>query len=441
MNAIRFFLLPLFLCVTSSLYARPAIIEIDRIAAVVGNDAITISELQEQSRAAIARLQRQGTPLPPEDVLERQMLERMIIDRAQIQLAREYGMTVEEAELDQTIARIASRNNMSMDRFRSALEEDGISLASFREDIRNDILISRLRDREIDSRIVVSDAEIDNYLTHTRLDQGEFRVAHILFRTPEAASPDQLQRLGERAEQIRQRAIAGGNFAELVASYSDAPDALQGGDLGWRTLDDLPDIFADAVAGMRVNEISPLLQSANGFHILKLFERRGSSGQDDDDDDDDNNDDVGGVRQTHARHILIRTDEVVSEAEARRRLNDLRERISHGESFAELARLHSQDGSAFSGGDLGWINPGDTVPEFERVMDQLAEGEVSEVTQTPFGFHLIRVEARRLEDMRQERRRLAARHSIRERKLDEAYQDWLRQLRDRIYVEYRLEDE
>lgn len=432
----RFFLLSLFLCVSQFLHARPQVIEVDRIAAVVGNEAITLSELKEQSRAVIVRLQRQGTPLPPNDVLEQQMLERMIMDRAQTQLAREYGISVDEAQLEQAIARIAANNRMTLTEFKAMLTKDGVSFASFREDIRNNMVISRLRDREIDSRIVVSDAEIDNYLTHAGSRHEEFRVAHILLRAPEAASPEQLQKLKEKAEQVRQKAVKGENFAELAAAYSDAPDALQGGDLGWRTLGDLPNAFAESLANMKVNSISPLLQSSNGFHILKLFERRGSAEPHETGDDGQ-----GGVRQTHARHILIRTDEIVSEAEARRRLNDLRERLTHGEDFGELARLYSQDGSAVSGGDLGWVNPGDTVPEFERVMNALKEGEVSEVTQTPFGFHLIRVEARRLEDMRQEKRRLVARQAIRERKLDEAYQDWLRQLRDRIYVEYRLEGE
>ncbi|MDR0234198.1 MAG: peptidylprolyl isomerase, partial [Zoogloeaceae bacterium] len=374
-------------------------------------------------------------PLPPEDVLERQMLERMIMDRAQVQLAREYGISVDETQLDQTIARIASNNHLNMEQFQAMLHKDGISFVSFREDIRNDMIISRLRDREVESLVTVSEAEIDNYLAQAGLHQGEFRVAHILLRAPEAASPEQLQKLKEKAAQIQKRAMAGSNFAELAASYSDAPDALQGGEIGWRTLGDLPNIFSEALAHMRTNEVSPLLQSANGFHILKLLGRRGGAEHEEAGDSG-----AGGVRQTHARHILIRVDELISEAEARRRLNDLRERITHGESFEELARLYSQDGSAASGGDLGWINPGDTVPDFERVMNRLAEGELSEVTQTPFGFHLIRVEARRLEDLRQEKRRLTARQAVRERKLDEAYQDWLRQLRDRIYVEYRLEE-
>ncbi|MDR2637461.1 MAG: peptidylprolyl isomerase [Zoogloeaceae bacterium] len=411
-------------------FARAEIIEVDRIVAVVGNEAITLSELKEQSRAAFSRLQRQGTPLPPEEVLERQMLERMIMDRAQMQLAREYGLTVEDAQLDQTIARIAANNKMTLEQFRKALQEDGVSFVNFREDIRNDLMIARLRDREIDSRLTVTDAEIDNYLAQVGNSREQFRMAHILLRAPESASPEQLQALKEKAEDILARARRGENFAELAASYSDAPDALQGGDLGWRPLDALPTVFAEAAAKMKSGE-EALLQSPNGFHLIKLFERRGA----------ENGEGGNDVRQTRARHILLRVDELISESEARRRLNDLRERLAHGEDFAELARLYSLDGSAAKGGDLGWINPGDTVPEFERAMDALAEGEVSQVVQSPFGFHLIKVEERRTQDMSEEKLRLSARRAIRERKMDEAYQDWLRQLRDKTYVEYRLEEE
>jgi peptidyl-prolyl cis-trans isomerase SurA len=254
---------------------------------------------------------------------------------------------------------------------------------------------------------------------------------HILVRVPEGASAAQLRALQTKAETALQRAKKGDDFAELAAAYSDAPDALQGGDLGWRSLERIPSIFTDTVSKLSPGETGALLRSSSGFHIVKLLERRG--GEDGSGD--------GGVRQTRARHILLRVNEIVSEAEARRRLADLRERIRHGEDFAELARLYSQDGSAVNGGDLGWVNPGDTVPEFERAMDALADGEVSEVVQSPFGFHLIKVESRRIEDMSTEKERLTARRAIRERKMDEAYQDWLRQLRDRTHVEIRLDEE
>ncbi|MGB4674238.1 MAG: peptidylprolyl isomerase [Azovibrio sp.] len=420
------------LCAPAVLQARPEVLEADRIVAVVGSDVITLSELRARVQSATAQLQRQNTPLPPQEVLEQQMLERMIIDKAQLQAAHDMGLRVDDQQLEQAIARIAANNKMSLEQFKAALEKDGIPYASFREEIRDEITISRLRDREVDSRLVISDAEIDNFLAQTSAkgQQEEYQIAHILLRAPESASPEQLQKLKTKAENILKRARSGDNFAELAASYSDAPDALQGGNLGWRTLERMPAIFSEATAKLQPNQVSDLLRSPNGFHIIKLLGKRGGEQQAD-----------GGVRQTLARHILIRVSEVVSEADARRRLEDLRERLKHGEDFAELARLYSQDGSAVKGGELGWLNPGDTVPEFERAMDALQEGEVSEVIQSPFGFHLIKVEARRTQDLSQEKQRLAARQALRARKMDDAYQDWLRQLRDKTYVEYRLKEE
>ncbi|GHU40012.1 chaperone SurA [Betaproteobacteria bacterium] len=409
--------------------ARPQVVEADRIVAIVGSEAITLTELRAQLKMAMGRLERQGTPLPPTEALERQMLERMIMERAQIQAAAELGLRIDDTQLEQTIGRIAANNKMTREQFLAALQKDGITYAQFREEIRSEMMVSRLREREVDSRLVISDAEIDNFLAQTGGGHEEFRVAHILLRAPESASPEQLQKLKVKAEDVLKRAKSGENFAELAAAYSDAPDALQGGDLGWRGQDSLPSVFAEAAKKLKAEEVGDLLQSSNGFHILKLLARRGSDAED------------GGVPQTQARHILIRVDEIISEADARRRLEDLRERLKHGENFAELARLYSQDGSAATGGDLGWINPGDTVPEFERAMDALAEGEVSPVVQSPFGFHIIRVDARRVQDMSQEKQRLAARQALRERKMDDAYQDWLRQLLDRTYVEYRLEEE
>lgn len=419
------------LCGGTALQARPQVLEADRIVAVVGSEAITLSELRARLQSVTAQLQRQGTPLPPPEVLERQMLERMIMDKAQLQAAADMGLKIDDQQLEQTIARIAANNKLTLAEFKAALQKDGISYARFREEIRDELLIARLRDREVDSRLVISDAEIDNFLAQAGAGEGreEYLVAHILLRAPESASPEQLQKLKTKAEGILKRAREGENFAELAAAYSDAPDALAGGSLGWRSLDRMPSLFAEAAARLQKQQVSGLLRSSNGFHIIKLVDKRGGQQAD------------AGVRQTRARHILIRVNEVTSEAEARRRLEDLRQRLRHGADFAELARLHSQDGSAAKGGDLGWINPGDTVPEFERAMDALAEGEVSEVIQSPFGFHLIKVEARRIQDMSQEKQRLAARQALRERKMDEAYQDWLRQLRDRTYVEYRLEDQ
>jgi peptidyl-prolyl cis-trans isomerase SurA len=405
-------------------------VEADRIVAVVGSDVITYFELRTRLASALKQLQKQGTPLPPQDVLERQMLERLIMERAQLLYGRETGMKIDDAQLDLAIGRIAGGNKMTPQQFRAALEKDGVQYAQFREEIRNEMVTVRLREREVDSKLVISEGEIDNYLANQTASGSaeEYQLAHILLRAPESATPEQLQKLRQRGEQALKRARAGENFAELTAAYSDAPDALQGGDLGWRPLARLPALYADAGARLQSGEVSDLLRSSAGFHILKLVSKRGGSAQ-------------ASVQQTHARHILIRINEVVSEAEATRKLESVRERIANGVDFAEQARLYSQDGSAAKGGELGWLNPGDTVPEFERAMDALKINEVSQVIQSPFGMHLIQVLERRERDVSAERQRAVARQALRERKLDEAYQDWLRQLRDRTYVENRLDEQ
>jgi peptidyl-prolyl cis-trans isomerase SurA len=426
----------LFLCLASLLSgsasaATPEPLEADHIVAVVGSEVITYYELRTRLDAALVQLQKQGTPLPSQDVLERQMLERVIMDRAQQQYAKDTGLQVDDIQLDQAIGRIAASNNMNLLQFRSALEKDGIQYPKFREEIRGEMLTVRLREREVDSKLVISDGEIDNYLanqTATGSSGEEYQLAHILLRAPESASPEQLQKLRLRGEQALKRARAGENFAQLTAAFSDAPDALKGGDLGWRALERLPALYAENASRLQAGEVSELLRSSAGFHIVKLLAKRGGSAP-------------ASVQQTHARHILVRINEVVSEAEARRKLENIRERIVNGVDFAEQARLNSQDGSSAKGGDLGWLNPGDTVPEFERAMDGLKIGELSPVVQSPFGMHLIQVQERRERDVSVERERGKARQALRERKLDEAYQDWLRQLRDRTYVENRLQEQ
>nr|MBL8409812.1 peptidylprolyl isomerase [Dechloromonas sp.] len=428
-------LLALFCCLGTLLAASSANaarepIEADHIVAVVGNEVITYYELRTRLDSALKQLQKQGTPLPPQDVLERQMLERLIMDRIQLQYAAENGMRVDDAQLDQAIGRIAASNKLTVQQFRQALDRDGIEYAKFREEIRNELTTVRLREREVDSKLVISDGEIDNYLANQAANGGgeEYQLAHILLRAPESASPEQLQKLRLRGEQALKRARAGENFAELTAAFSDAPDALQGGNLGWRPLDRLPQLYAETAARLEPDTVSDLLRSSAGFHIVKLVAKRGGSAP-------------ASVQQTRARHILIRVNEVMSETEARRKLENVRERIANGVDFAEQARLYSQDGSAAKGGELGWLNPGDTVPEFERAMTALKPGELSPVVQSPFGMHLIEVLERRERDVSAERQRAVARQAIRDRKLDEAYQDWLRQMRDRAYVENRLQEQ
>jgi len=403
---------------------------VDRIVAVVNKEVITYSELNEAVGMAERQLRRQGTAAPERPVLERQMLERLILDKAQLQMARETGIRIEELQLDRAVERIAQSNNMTLADFRRTLESDGVSFDGWRNDVRQQMMMARLREREVENRVQVSETEIDVFLEQlkTRPEAAEYNLAHILVRVPEGASPERIRQARERAEQALAEAKGGAAFARVAASFSDAPDALQGGAIGWRSHDRLPELFAEALSKMKPGEVSEPLRSPAGFHILQLVDRRGAGAE-------------APVLQTRMRHILIRTSEAVSESEARRKLLDLRDRIvSGGADFAELARVHSDDGTAARGGELDWVYPGDTVPEFERAYEELKVGELSQPVRTPFGYHLIQVLERRSSDLSPERRRMQARQTLRERKADEAYQEWLRQLRDQTYVELRLEE-
>ncbi len=409
--------------------ARDAVL-VDRVVAVVNKEVITLTELAERTERAAAALRRQRIAAPERAVLERQVLERLVLDKAQLQLAESTGLRVDELQLDRAVQRVAENNGLALAEFRRALERDGVDFERFRAELRQQILLSRLRDREVDDRVQVSEAEIDAYLEEHKASLAsavEYDVAHILVRVPEQASPEQVAQARARAARVREEALAGADFARLAASHWDAGDALQGGALGWRAPGRLPELFAEALRDMQPGAVSELLRSPAGFHVVKLIGRRGAG-------------EAAPVTQTHARHILVKTNEIVSEEDARRRLQGLRERIAAGADFAELARLNSEDGTAVRGGELGWVYPGDTVPEFERAMNALKPGELSQPVRTPFGFHLIQVLERRAADVSAERQRLQARQALRERKADEAYQDWLRQLRDRTYVELRLDE-
>ncbi len=410
------------------LHAAPR--PLDRIVAVVNNGVITEHELRSRVASTLQQLALQRTPAPPRHLLERQLLERMITERILLQMAEDTNIRFDGPQLDRALARIARQNNMELDQFRRALEQDGVDFNAFREQVRTEMTIARLREREVDNRVVVTEAEIDNYLANPALDaerKSEYRLAHILVLTPEGASPEQLQALRVKAEKALEELRAGTDFGQVSAAYSDAQNALQGGVLGWRSEAQLPTLFVTAIRDLAPGGITPVLRSSNGYHILKVLDKRGK-------------DIPLVVRQTRARHILVRTNEIVTDNDARNRLRQLRERIENGADFAELAKLHSDDLSASKGGDLGWLSPGDTVPEFERTMDSLRPGELSEPIQTPFGWHLIQVLERRDQDVTQERRRIEARQAIRARKAEESFDDWVRQMRDRAYVELRLEE-
>ena len=406
------------------------VLAVDRIAAVVNDDIITLHEVDSRKRQILRQLEKQGTPRPPDDVLTRQVLERMISDMVQTQLAKETGIKVDEIQLDRTILRIAQENRLTLEQFRAALEKDGINYNSFREDIRTEIQLTRLREREVDNTVSVTEAEVDaEYATQSsaQAQESEYRIQHILVLVPDQATPQQIEAKRIRAELAATALSSGSDFGQVAATYSEAADALSGGNLGWRTPSRLPSLFVESLGKMKTGEVSPVLKSANGFHIFKLLEQRDKAG-------------AQGVQQTHVRHILLKAKNGISDAELRQRLEALKARIESGTDFAELARLQSEDGSAANGGDLGWISPGETVPEFEQAMNELKPGTLSAPMQSPFGWHLLQVQERRQGELSGEKRKLAVRQALRARKADEAYQDWLRQIRDKAFVENRLEE-
>ncbi len=408
---------------------------VDRIVAVVNDEVVTANELRTRARMAESQLRRQKIQPPSNDVLERQVLERMIVDRAQLQLARETGVRVDDATVNAALGRIAESNGLSVQTLRQRLEADGVSFTQFRDDIRQDIILNRLREREVDSRVQISDSELENFIAEqagVSADAEEINVAQILLRVPENAPADRVDAARARADDLIAQLKSGADFARVAASFSNAPEALQGGELGWRNADRLPTLFIDALKGLKTGDVTSVIRSPNGFHILKVLGRRSGV---------DSKLATGPVQQTHARHILMRVSDLTPEPEVRRRLEEMKQRIDAGQiEFGTLARLHSVDPSGSRGGDLGWLYPGDTVPEFEKSMNALKINEVSAPTQTPFGWHLIQVLERRTEQASSERGRLQARQALRDRKADEAYQDWMRQLRDKTYVEYRLDD-
>lgn len=418
----------ILMAISGASYAAPAIQAIDQIAAVVNDEVITRQELERRYQEITRQMRNQNIQLPPRKLLEQQLMERMVIDLALLQFAKNSGIRVDPAQVERAVQRIAEQNKLTVDQLRTALEQDGMNFDRFRENIRNEILLARTRERQVDNKLTVSDAEIDGYL-QTQSAQGkdeEFNLSHIMITVPENATPEQIQARKARAEDILNQLNKGGDFAQLSASYSDAPNALQGGSLGWKSSGQIPALYLESLRSLKPGEMAPILKSANGFHIVKLNDKRGK--------------DVSTViTQTRVRHILIKPSELTSESDARNRLLQIRERVEQGGAkFEDLARQYSEDvGSGARGGELNWVNPGDLVPEFQKAMDALQPGELSQPVQSPFGWHLIQVLERRQQDVTEERQRLLARQNIRDRKADEAFQEWVRQIRDQAYVEFR----
>jgi peptidyl-prolyl cis-trans isomerase SurA len=410
--------------------APPRVVAIDRVIAVVNDEAITQYELDDARRIVVQQLKQQNVQQPASDVLDKQVLERLITERALLQHAKDSGIKVDDTQVERAIQRIAEDNKLTLDGLRQALAKDGVPYARYREDVRSEIIVQRLREREIDARITVSDAEVENYLATIKAQSGgeaEYRLAHILVVVPEQASAEQIEAKRRRAEEALKNVRDGADFGQVAAGFSDASDALSGGNLGWRPGGRLPTVFAETVRGMKAGDVSPVLRSAAGFHIVKLIERRSHN-------------EPAVVDQTHVRHILIRVNEITSEADGKAKIDRLKDRLDGGAKFEDMARLNSEDATAAKGGDLGWLGPGDTVPAFEEAMSKLTMNQVSGPVRTPFGWHLIEVLGRRKQDVSSDRERMQAQLAIRQRKSDEAFQDWVRQTRDRAYVEVRLDD-
>lgn len=428
MKSINFFLIVLL----AGLMVSPAgAVPLDRIVAVVNDDVVLESELRERVRSIRGQLQESGQTMPPSSVLEREVLDQLILNKLQLQLAENSGIRVDDETLNRAISDIASRNQLSLAQFRQILEQDGYDFESFRQNIRDEMIIARLRQRHIEHRIIVTDFEIENYLATQQFQEqtggdAEYRLSHILIAVPDGASDAEREQRRLIAEQVLEQLQAGRNFAELATDVSDGQQASEGGDLGWRKRDQIPSLFNEVVRNMSEGDVSSILENPSGFHIVELSEVRTTNQQ--------------VVSQTKARHILIRTNELNPPDKVRTRLEQLRQRIIGGTDFAELARAHSEDTmSAVEGGELGWLSPGETVPEFEEMMSILEPGEISYPFETDFGWHIVEVLDRREHDGTEEYRRAQAREAIRNRKVEEAMENWLQEVRDEAYVEYRLE--
>ena len=425
----------LILLLPSVMAAAPAPLEatgeIDRILVIVNDDVITDTELANRLAETKKQLVLEKIKTPPDNMLRKQLLDRMVLERLQLQLAVQTGIRIGESEVDQAIETIARRNNLSVENFRKALAKSGMDVAAYRAQTRDQLTIQQLLEREINNRVNVTDSEVSHFLENpqSRADMDvTYNLSHILISIPESASPEAIQAAKKRAEDILRQLKAGADFEQIAVSYSQGADALKGGSLGWKKPGELPELFLGALKSMSPGDISETLRSPNGFHVLKLNDKRGAA-------------QAEAVTQTHVRHILLRMSEIQSLEDARQKLLHLRERVENDDDFAALARAHSEDSaSAVSGGDLGWVNPGMMVPEFEKAMNALKPNQLSQPVRTSFGLHLIQVLGRRSHDITQERLEAAARQQIHARKADERYEQWARQLRDEAFVEYLVED-
>nr|WP_286675033.1 peptidylprolyl isomerase [Pseudomonas subflava] len=401
---------------------------LDRVVAIVDNDVIMYSQLDQRLREVEQTIGKRGGQLPPQDVLQQQVLERLIVENLQLQVGDRSGIRITDEELNQAMASIAQRNKLSLDQFRAALARDGLSFEEAREQVRREMIISRVRQRRVAERIQVTDQEVQNFLAS---EQGqmqlseEYRLANILIPVPEAASPDQIRAAAEKTSQVYDSLRNGADFGQAAMSNSASENALEGGEIGWRKAAQLPPAFVEMIRALSVGDITEPVRTPTGFMIVKLLDKRGG--------------DTLVRDEVHVRHILIKPNEVRSEEETRRLVERLYERIVAGEDFATLAKSFSEDpGSALNGGDLNWIDPNALVPEFREVMAKTPSGQLSEPFKSPYGWHVLEVLGRRATDSSEQYREQQAMNVLRNRKYDEELEAWLRQIRDEAYVEIKL---
>ena len=404
-----------------------ALQQLDYIVAVINEDVITNQELKNRIKDFERKMKTKGSTVPNANIMRKQVLERMLLDSAQMQLAKLQGIQIDDIALNRMLEELASQNKRTLDELRLSLQAEGMNFEQFREQTRRDITIRQLQQRMVYDRIRISDQEVEQFLEQQKTSgknaTDKYHVAHILIATPEAASPDDIKKSYNKAEKAISLINNGENFRNTALKYSEGQQALNGGDLGWRSAAELPPLFLSAINKLEKNQISPPLRSASGFHILKLVDKKTQQHL---------------VKQTHARHILIRSDEITSEEQARIKMNKLKTRLNNGEDFEKLAKEFSQDpGSKNSGGDLGWSSPGIFVPRFEKVMNSLKIKQISEPFRSQFGLHILQVLERRQQDETEQIMRTKAKTSIKKRKIEEELQLWMRRIRDEAYVEYK----
>lgn len=418
------------LCALIAGSATAQVQKLDRVVAVVDDDVVMASELQQRLNTIMAQIEAQNVQAPPIEILRRQVLEQLIIERLQLQMASRAGVTISEAELDQAIARVQQNAGTSPEQFRERLAADGMSMKSFRQQIRQELLIRRVEQGSVNRRIQVTDQDIDNFL---RSKEGEFwkspqyELGHILIPVASSAPTDEVTKAREKAEQLAEQARGSADFRRLAIANSAGQNALSGGDLGWRKTVELPSLFADALQGLKVGDVTKPFRSDAGFHLLKIHAERGSTEQ--------------VVEQTKVRHILIKTSAILTDDQAYNKLIELRQQILDGADFGELARENSEDiGTMLNGGDLGWSMPGQFVPEFTQAMDNTPVGEITMPFRSQFGWHILKVDGRRQQDMTDQYIRNQAANLLRNRRYEEELQNWRREIRDEAYVDIKLPD-